>query len=473
MSEASTPLELPTVFIGSSSEGLEVARAVRDNLANDAAVTVWDEAQEFELGKSTLDGLMDAACKYDFAILVFTPDDAVTSRGADRLAPRDNVLFELGLFMGSHEGRQRTFVIHEKRSGLKIPSDFEGITLARYDRKSGNLRADLGTACNRIREQMRKHGRRINEDERHSTELGMLYRIVNAVKTEVYHDIPLTRFLGYLSRTRNPERIAAVADLIDFLQDLFSDYVYPSIPPGDLWAKSIRVYFAYYLGDGVYPDQGVNPMGCWERDTARQPFSGHFVIGLSNSEKFPEQDWLEGRAIPGYDGPRPLSNCARVFQTGAAHAIPDTQKLAGTKANYLVPNERSVYTVPVEWRTNEGTASIGVIALSSKEPKGISKEVQEKADNVAILMGSLFSLFATRSISADPEAAPSYTSTPGSFPVGISRTSTPIFARRAVSLRRQVAQYFEDHFLAENVHTFIGDRLVVASSFPDSLPFVA
>ena len=38
--------------------------------------------------------------RFDFAILVLTADDLVASRDVLSTAPRDNVLFELGLFMG-------------------------------------------------------------------------------------------------------------------------------------------------------------------------------------------------------------------------------------------------------------------------------------------------------------------------------------------------------------------------------------
>ncbi len=67
--------------------------------------------------------------QFDFAVLVLTPDDMVQSRGTSSLTPRDNVLFELGLFMGGI-GRDRTFVVHDRSQAMRMPSDLAGVTTA-------------------------------------------------------------------------------------------------------------------------------------------------------------------------------------------------------------------------------------------------------------------------------------------------------------------------------------------------------
>jgi Predicted nucleotide-binding protein containing TIR-like domain len=69
----------PTLFVGSSSEGLEVARAVRALLAEDAEVTLWNEGF-LTITDTFIESLVNAAPRFDFAALVLTPDDLTTSR---------------------------------------------------------------------------------------------------------------------------------------------------------------------------------------------------------------------------------------------------------------------------------------------------------------------------------------------------------------------------------------------------------
>ena len=148
----------PSLFVGSSSEGLDFARAVRTGLAADVEVTIWNEGV-FALGQTFIEALVNALPRFDFAVLVLTPDDFVVSRDTEALGPRDNVLFELGLFMG-HLGRSRTFVLHPVATGLKIPTDLAGIVTAGYEwpRSDNNHRAALGAACDGIRQAIRDLG---------------------------------------------------------------------------------------------------------------------------------------------------------------------------------------------------------------------------------------------------------------------------------------------------------------------------
>src|SRR5690349_19066402 len=89
----------PKIFVGSSSEGLGVARAIQMELANDASLTLWNQGC-FSLGQSTLESLVAALEEFEFAILVVTADDMLVSRHKSTPCARDNVLFEIGLFMG-------------------------------------------------------------------------------------------------------------------------------------------------------------------------------------------------------------------------------------------------------------------------------------------------------------------------------------------------------------------------------------
>lgn len=89
----------PTLFVGSSSEGLEFARAVNALLDEDAEVTLWKEGF-FDLGSTFIDSLIKALPRFDFAALMLTADDLLTSREVTTLSPRDNVLFRTRLVHG-------------------------------------------------------------------------------------------------------------------------------------------------------------------------------------------------------------------------------------------------------------------------------------------------------------------------------------------------------------------------------------
>jgi hypothetical protein len=148
-----------TVFIGSSVEGLEIARAVEWHLDREAEVTLWSQGV-FGLGLGTLEALVDSLDQFDFGVLVLTPDDLTESRGHKSNSPRDNVLIELGLFLGN-KGRNRTFVLCDRKADLKIPGDLAGVTLATFSgsRSDRNLRAAVSPACTEIIERIRQLGR--------------------------------------------------------------------------------------------------------------------------------------------------------------------------------------------------------------------------------------------------------------------------------------------------------------------------
>ncbi len=116
--------DVPIVFIGSSKESLPIARIVKKVLTRVAEARIWTDGV-FQSDQFTLESLEKQAGQVDYAIMVFAPDDRVFCRGKESLAPRDNVVFELGLFTGALS-RKRAFVLKPRHQPLKIPTDLLG-----------------------------------------------------------------------------------------------------------------------------------------------------------------------------------------------------------------------------------------------------------------------------------------------------------------------------------------------------------
>ena len=136
----------PSLFIGSSSEQLETAYAIQRNLERACDATVWDQGV-FDLSSNTLDDLIKQLDETDFAVFVFAPDDLTTIRSNEYATTRDNVVFELGLFIGKL-GKLRTFFVMPRgRGDFRLPSDLVGVTAAMYDAARDNRQAALGPAC--------------------------------------------------------------------------------------------------------------------------------------------------------------------------------------------------------------------------------------------------------------------------------------------------------------------------------------
>ncbi|OEF16400.1 TIR domain-containing protein [Aliivibrio logei] len=143
----------PRVFIASSVEGLDVAKVINLNLDHVSTNTMWTDA--FQLSSVTLSALVEQTQKNDFAIFVFSPDDDTEMRGTKHSVVRDNVLFELGMFIGAL-GAERCFVVKPRSAQLHIPTDLLGVTLADYDetRPKAELTAALNAPCTRIEHAM-------------------------------------------------------------------------------------------------------------------------------------------------------------------------------------------------------------------------------------------------------------------------------------------------------------------------------
>jgi CRP/FNR family transcriptional regulator, cyclic AMP receptor protein len=153
------PNEKPILFIGSSSEQLPAAEAFARRFPADlASVTLWCKGV-FGASRFPMEDLEAQVKAADFALLVASGDDEVTSRGSVSSAPRDNVIFEVGFFMGALS-RQRTFILKPKGVAIKLPTDLLGITHLRFDPRACDADAGVESAVAELVEIVKGDGPR-------------------------------------------------------------------------------------------------------------------------------------------------------------------------------------------------------------------------------------------------------------------------------------------------------------------------
>lgn len=136
------------LFIGSSREGLAIAKKMQkileEKFADFLDCKLWTDGEIFSLNKGTLDSLTAASRKFDYGILIATADDIRKSRNRKSIIPRDNVMFEMGMFIGSL-GLSRAFLLVEKSATL--PTDYNGVTVAFFE---NDIKKSLDAAIKRI-----------------------------------------------------------------------------------------------------------------------------------------------------------------------------------------------------------------------------------------------------------------------------------------------------------------------------------
>jgi predicted nucleotide-binding protein len=154
----------PVLFIGSSNERLAIAEVLHSRLSNVSEPQTWKHGA-FPLGEGTLETLERHAVTSDFAVLVATPDDLVERRGKPARMPRDNILFELGLFIGTL-GRKRTFIVCNQGFNL-LPTNLLGITVCFFsDPTHGTLANALASAAAQIEHRVEELGFRTEHSGR-------------------------------------------------------------------------------------------------------------------------------------------------------------------------------------------------------------------------------------------------------------------------------------------------------------------
>jgi hypothetical protein len=152
-------MEKPRIFLGSSGKQAKLLQALTRGLDDVAHVEPW--MTSFNPGTTTLERLLELTREVDFAAFVFAQDDWTANAAAadpaptqGQASPRDNVVFEAGLF-GGVLGMRRTFILHA--SGAKLPTDLLGLTCVRYD--GSTAAAVVKVVCQKLCSAIESEGR--------------------------------------------------------------------------------------------------------------------------------------------------------------------------------------------------------------------------------------------------------------------------------------------------------------------------
>jgi Predicted nucleotide-binding protein containing TIR-like domain len=152
-------MDKPRIFLGSSGKQEKLLLALTRGLEDVAHVEPWTTS--FTPGTTTLERLLELTREVDFAGFVFARDDwttdnplASTQPGSGQASPRDNVVFEAGLF-GGVLGMRRTFILHA--NGSKLPSDLLGLTCIRYGEATTSV--EMRVLNQKLRKAIESEGR--------------------------------------------------------------------------------------------------------------------------------------------------------------------------------------------------------------------------------------------------------------------------------------------------------------------------
>lgn len=390
----------PRVFVGSSREQLDVAKAIQQNLEPGCDVAVWDQGI-FPHTTANLHGLLEIVERADFGVFVMTAEDLTLFRGRETKKVRDNVLFELGLYMG-RLGNRRTFLVAPRSNDqpLDLPTDLLGVLPLPYDPAHFyGLQPALGSACTSISNAIKAEGLRTSQVDILQSQRDVMAYVLNRLNP--YTDIRLSRdFLANL-----PIRFHRIDDVLYPLDTLIHQYV-PELIQNDM-----RVYFAYRLPEKLTVKAGAHPAYGAE-------FEAHYRVGTSFS-RTPDR-WYEGLFI----GTR--SNVHRSFEMQVVSKVWDARHSHDSEAmkNERVNDEASVIALPILYGEEDSrTECIGVIGLSSPRPGEATKPAFEAlAHELSTLFSALF------------------------YAYGKARQRTQSFDQVVDEMRRQIAAHYAAKF---------------------------
>ncbi len=125
------------VFIGTTIEQKDAIPVLVRHLKR-AGFEVLPWLTAFKPGEYNLEALFRAVTETDAAVFLMTLDDKRWFRGKKDDTPRDNLIFEAGLWMSKY-GRRRVFLVVPLRPSQKLglPTDLSGLTVPTSKLRAG------------------------------------------------------------------------------------------------------------------------------------------------------------------------------------------------------------------------------------------------------------------------------------------------------------------------------------------------
>lgn len=145
----------PTIFIASSSEAISITEVVHIKLEQEMRVKLWENA--FDLSSITITTLINKTKEADYAVFVFHTDDKSIIRDKEYNTVRDNVVLELGMFIGAI-GLEKCFILVPKsaETTFRLPTDLAGVTASFYDDHETDIMDSITGSCAKIKQSVKR-----------------------------------------------------------------------------------------------------------------------------------------------------------------------------------------------------------------------------------------------------------------------------------------------------------------------------
>lgn len=136
---------------------LRIAEMAQRHLTHYCEPEVWTN-DKFQSQDTPIESLFRLLDEFQFALFVALPEDFAVKGGSEHHTLRDNVLFEMGLFLG-RLGRGRVFCIAPRSTDgprLHLPTDLTGIQPSQYDDTAVNTQAAVSASLLELKEALRQ-----------------------------------------------------------------------------------------------------------------------------------------------------------------------------------------------------------------------------------------------------------------------------------------------------------------------------